>query len=44
VTRLTNIGRGEPAHTLFEAPADYKIDESAAGMPRPRDAAGQAKQ
>jgi hypothetical protein len=44
VTRLTNIGRGEPAHTLFEPPADYKIDESAAGMPRPRDAAGQAKQ
>ena len=44
VTRLTNIGRGEPAHTLFEAPADYKIDESTAGMPRPRDTAGQAKQ
>jgi hypothetical protein len=44
VTRLTNIGRGEPAHTLFEAPADYKIDESTAGMPRPRNAAGQAKQ
>ena len=44
VTRLTNINRGEPAHTLFEAPADYKIDESTAGMPRPRDAAGQAKQ
>jgi hypothetical protein len=44
VTRLTNIGRGEPAHSLFEAPADYKIDESTAGMPRPRDAAGQAKQ
>jgi hypothetical protein len=44
VTRLTNIGRGEPAHTLFEAPADYKIDESTAGMSRPRNAAGQAKQ
>ena len=29
VTRLTNIGRGEPAHTLFEAPADYKIDAQA---------------
>ena len=29
VTRLTNIGRGEPAHTLFEAPADYKIDGQA---------------
>src|ERR1039457_2524814 len=38
VTRLTNIGRGEPAHTLFEAPADYTIGDSAAGMPR-----GQAK-
>jgi hypothetical protein len=25
VTRLTNIGRAEPAHALFEAPADYKI-------------------
>ena len=44
VTRLTNIGRGEPAHTLFEAPADYKIDESTAAMPRPRGAVGQAKQ
>jgi hypothetical protein len=44
VTRLTNIGRGEPAHTLFEAPADYKVDESTAGMPRPRHAAGQATQ
>ena len=44
VTRLTNIGRGEPAHTLFEAPADYKIDESTAGMPRIHGAAGQAKQ
>jgi hypothetical protein len=38
VTRLANIGRGEPAHTLFEAPADYTIGDSAAGMPR-----GQAK-
>ena len=34
VTRLTNIGRGEPAHSLFEAPADYKIDDSTAGRPR----------
>ena len=39
VTRLTNIGRAEPAHTLFEAPADYKIDDSTAGVPH-----GQAKQ
>ena len=44
VTRLTNIGRGEPSHTLFEAPADYKIDESTAGMTHPRDVAGQPKQ
>ena len=44
VTRLANIGRAEPAHTLFEAPADYKIDDSTAGVPRSRDAAGQAKQ
>jgi hypothetical protein len=26
VTRLTNISRGEPAHALFEAPADYKLE------------------
>jgi hypothetical protein len=39
VTRLTNINRSEPAHTLFEAPADYKIGDAAAGMAR-----GQAKQ
>jgi hypothetical protein len=44
VTRLTNIGRGEPSHALFEAPADYKMSESAAGMPRPRGAAAQSKQ
>jgi len=36
VTRLTNISRGEPARILFEAPADYKLTESAAGMPRLR--------
>jgi hypothetical protein len=27
VTRYTNISRGEPAHSLFEVPADYKITE-----------------
>jgi hypothetical protein len=43
VTRLTNIGRGEPARTLFEAPADYKLSESADGMPRPRGGAAQGK-
>ena len=44
VTRLTNISRGEPAHSLFEVPADYKLTESAAGMPRPRGGAVQTKQ
>ena len=42
VTRLTNISRSEPARTLFEAPADYKVSESAAGMSRPR-GPGQSK-
>ena len=36
VTRLTNISRSEPARILFDAPADYKLSESPAGMPRPR--------
>ena len=36
VTRLTNISRTEPAHILFEPPADYKVSESVVGMPRPR--------
>jgi hypothetical protein len=44
VTRLTNISRGEPSRILFEAPADYKISESPAGMPRPRSGPGQPKQ
>jgi hypothetical protein len=44
VTRLMNISRSEPAHLLFEAPADYKVSESAAGMPRPRGGPGQSKQ
>ena len=44
VTRLTNISRGEPSRLLFEAPADYKVSESAAGMPRPRGGPGQSKQ
>ena len=26
--RLTNINRSEPAHSLFEVPADYKIEDS----------------
>jgi hypothetical protein len=44
VTRLTNIGRGEPSHTLFEAPADYSVGESAAALPRARGRAAAAKQ
>jgi hypothetical protein len=44
VTRLLNISRAEPAHALFEAPADYKLSEAAATMPRPRGGAGQTKQ
>ena len=30
VYRLTNIVRSEPSPTLFEVPADYKVDESPA--------------
>jgi hypothetical protein len=44
VTRLINISRSEPSHLLFEAPADYKISESGAGMPRLRGGAGMSKQ
>jgi len=43
VTRLTNISRAEPAHALFEAPADYKLTESTSGMPRPRGPAPQPR-
>jgi hypothetical protein len=32
ITRFSNISRTEPAKTLFEAPSDYKVSESA----RPR--------
>jgi len=28
VTRLTNVSRAEPAHSLFEVPADFKVSES----------------
>ena len=27
VTKLTNVTRSEPAHSLFEPPADYKISD-----------------
>jgi len=33
VRRLANVSRGEPARTLFDVPADYKVTE-AAGRPR----------
>ncbi len=26
ITRLSNITRAEPAHSLFELPADYKVN------------------
>ena len=31
VYRLTNINRAEPAQTLFEIPADYKVEEGHPG-------------
>ena len=31
VTRLANISRVEPARTLFEVPADFKVTESSRG-------------
>jgi hypothetical protein len=34
VTRYTNISRSEPVHSLFEAPADYKIADSESRGPR----------
>jgi hypothetical protein len=35
VTRYTNISRTEPAHSLFELPADYTIDQTQGRGPRP---------
>lgn len=44
VTRLMNVSRTEPSHTLFEAPADFKVTEVERGMPHPRTGApGQPK-
>jgi hypothetical protein len=34
VTRYTNISRTEPAHALFEVPADYKVTDSTGRGPR----------
>ena len=31
ISRLANISRAEPAHTLFEVPADYKVTEGVRG-------------
>jgi hypothetical protein len=36
VTRLTNINRAEPAHTMFEVPSDFKVSEGGRPMPRPQ--------
>ncbi|HMD71801.1 MAG TPA: hypothetical protein VKF41_10685 [Bryobacteraceae bacterium] len=37
VTRLTNLTRGEPAHSLFEVPADFKVvEENWPGWQAPR--------
>jgi TonB family protein len=32
--RLTNISRGEPDHSLFEVPADYKVTQGRGNMER----------
>jgi hypothetical protein len=29
VTKMANVSRSEPSHTLFEVPADYKVTETA---------------
>jgi hypothetical protein len=31
VTKLTNVSRAEPAHSLFEAPSDYKVSDYSQG-------------
>jgi len=36
VYRLTNIDRNEPAHSLFEVPADYQLKEGPAAPPAMR--------
>lgn len=35
VTRYNNISRTEPAHTLFELPADYAVEQAPGRSPRP---------
>jgi uncharacterized lipoprotein NlpE involved in copper resistance len=34
--KLTNVNRSEPAHTLFEIPADYTVSEAGAARPGAR--------
>ncbi len=34
VTKLTNVSRTEPSHSLFEPPADYKTVDARGQMPR----------
>jgi hypothetical protein len=41
VTRMANVSRSEPAHALFEVPADYRVTEAA--DPRGRAPGSQAK-
>jgi hypothetical protein len=36
ITRLANINRAEPAHALFEPPADYRLTDSGVSPMRPR--------
>jgi hypothetical protein len=43
VYRLTNITRGEPAHSLFEVPSDYTVKEMPAQMQVIRKRAGEEK-
>jgi hypothetical protein len=43
VYKLTNINRGEPAHSLFEVPSDYTIKETPAQMQIIRKRSGEEK-
>ena len=35
LTKLVNLSRAEPAHSLFEVPADYKVTDAASPTSRP---------
>jgi hypothetical protein len=43
VRKLANVSRGEPSRTMFEAPADYKVTESAGRMQHGGPGPGAAK-